>query len=93
MFFLPSTNVLKNCINRLHTLRGRIKHAIFTSALTKTHAHLGLRQVLLAVGLAVLLLHEGDPAQLALLDEGLDVDGAERVATDALVVLEHEAVL
>ena len=41
----------------------------------------------------VLLLHAGDPRQLALLDEGLDVLGADGVAADSLLVLEHEAVV
>lgn len=54
---------------------------------------LGLGEVLLAVRLAVFLLHEGNPAQLALLDERLDVHGAESVAADPFVVLQHKAVL
>lgn len=56
-------------------------------------AYLSLGEVLLAVGLVVLLLHEGQPAQLALLDEGLDVHGAQGVTADPLLVLQHEAVL
>lgn len=60
---------------------------------TKTDTDLSLGEVLLAVRLAVFLLHEGNPAQLALLDERLDVHGAEGVAADAFVVLQHKAVL
>lgn len=59
----------------------------------KTETDLGVTEVLLAVRLAVFLLHEGNPAQLAFLDEWLDVHGADSVATDAFVVLEHKAVL
>lgn len=52
-----------------------------------TETDLGLSEVLLAIRLAVFLLHEGNPAQLAFLDEWLDVHCAESVATDPFIVL------
>lgn len=59
----------------------------------KKTTYLSVSEVLLRVGLAVFLLHEGNPAQLAFLDEWLDVHSAESVATDPFVVLQHKPVL
>lgn len=59
----------------------------------KHKTYLSLSEVLLTVRFAVLLLHEGNPAQLAFLDEWLDIHSAKSIATDPFVILEHKPVL
>lgn len=53
----------------------------------RLRSYLGLCEVLLAVWLVVLLLHERNPAQLAFLEEWLDVHGTKSITTDAFIVL------
>lgn len=50
-------------------------------------SYLSLCEVLLAVRFVVFLLHEGNPVQLAFLDEGLDIHGAESITADPFFIL------
>lgn len=56
-------------------------------------SYLCLRQILLGVRFVVLFLHEWNPAQLAFLDKGLDVHGAQGIAADPLLILQDKAVV
>lgn len=56
-------------------------------------SYLSLGEILLTVRFVVFLLHEGNPAQLAFLDEGLHVYSAKSITADPLIILQHETVI
>lgn len=57
------------------------------------NAYLSLCEVLITVRFVVFLLHEGNPAQLAFLDKGFNIYGAESITTDPFIILQHKPIV
>lgn len=69
------------------------QHMILWRQKQTGESNLCLCQVLLTVRLVVFLLHEGNPAQLAFLDEGLDVHSTKSISADPFIVLQHKPIV